>query len=212
MGEVKTHESGLVWYESLGMGHLPAEADGRYGDDYWEKYQAYKSSPIAEALMRARAALVERHAPGATLVDIGIGNGQFIEVRGAAGLPTYGYDVNPQAILWLVGHRLWWDPWARDPEAAAFWDSIEHLPRPEDLLARVRRWAFVSLPVFRDLPHVLSSKHFKPGEHLFYWTRRGFVDWAYARGFDVAEENEMETELGREGIGTFALRRRRPCP
>ncbi|MNG41039.1 hypothetical protein D3C84_1299630 [compost metagenome] len=54
---------------------------------------------------------------------------------------------------------------------------------------------------------VLQSKHYKPGEHLHYWTLPGFVNWCEAQGFELQEANHAESELGREGITSFAFKR-----
>lgn len=207
----------LLWNESLGVGHLPADTDGLYSYEYWTKYHEYKQSPIAEKLMKVRVELVEKHAPRATVLDIGIGSGHFIEKRDAMVGPvldqigvkrlTYGYDVNPHAITWLVARQLWWDPWAKDPEIVTCWDSLEHLPRPHDFVARVRSMIFVSIPIFANKEHVLSSKHFKPGEHLWYFTHSGFIHYMKRLGFRLIDENEMESKLGREEIGTFVFKR-----
>jgi len=210
----------LKWFGDLGYGYLPAQSNGIYDGAYWDKYQEYKSSPIADSLMKARVELVEKHTPGLRVVDIGIGSGHFLEQREMALHPTrelfkvekdcrtFGYDVNPHAIRWLLDRGLWWDPWAHDPDVVTFWDSFEHLPRPHDLVARVRAMIFVSLPIFRDRDHVLASKHFKPGEHLWYFTRPGFVTHMKRLGCSLIDENQMESELGREEIGTFVFKKR----
>jgi hypothetical protein len=208
----------LRWNEDLGVGYLPVGADGtEYTYEYWTKYHEYKQSPIAEKLMQVRVDLVEKHSPNAKIVDIGIGSGHFIEVREErANYPlnhsgvkriTFGYDVNPHAITWLISHKLWFDPWATDPEIVTCWDSLEHLPRPHEFLARVRSMIYVSIPIFRDKEHCLTSKHFKPGEHLWYFTRTGFINYMKRLGFGLIDENQMETKLGREEIGTFVFRR-----
>lgn len=203
------HESGLVWSDQRGVGYYPVVQNGQYDEAYWENYQKYRNSPIAEALMDARVSLVSTHAPGQPVVDIGIGSGHFIETRKGV---TYGYDVNPTAIRWLLDRDLWWDPYARDPEHVTCWDTLEHMSRPDAFVERVRKTLVVSVPVFVDLAHVVASKHFKPNEHYFYWTRDGLVSWLRAMNFELVAENEMETELGREGIGTFVFKRIAPEP
>lgn len=208
----------LKWFGDLGYGYLPPEIPETYDYAYWIKYHEYKQSPIADKLMRARVMLVEKYVPKARIVDIGIGSGHFIETREAkvnfpldhSGVErlTFGYDVNKHAIMWLLNRDLWWDPWAREPEVLTFWDSLEHMPRPHDLVARVKSTIFVSIPIFRDREHVLTSKHFKPGEHLWYFTRGGFITHMKRLGFTLVEENEMESALGRDEIGTFVFKRR----
>jgi len=68
--------------------------------------------------------------------------------------------------------------------------------------------AFVSLPIFRDAHHARTSKHFRPDEHYWYWTRAGFIWFAERCGFSVIEHNTMESLAGREDIETFVLARR----
>ena len=89
-----------------------------------------------------------------------------------------------------------------------FWDSLEHMSFPGSILQRCQT-ACVSLPIFESRAHVTRSKHWKPGEHIWYWTRNGFAQWAKDQGFDVVATDDFETRLGREGIQAFALRRRR---
>ena len=71
----------------------------------------------------------------------------------------------------------------------------------------MREWLFMSLPVFNDVDHVLRSKHFKPDEHFWYFTRDGLVAAMLMCGFKLVAESDVESELGREDIGTFAFRR-----
>lgn len=194
----------LKWDDTLGVGYYPVELVGQYDQSYWNRYVSYKSSSIAEALMKARADLVTRLYGNAPLVDIGIGSGHFIETRGGA---TYGYDVNPVAIRWLLDKNLWKDPYAVDPEAVACWDSLEHMSRPEALVRCVRSMIFLSIPIFLDPDHVIRSKHYKPSEHFWYFTRDGITQWMRRYGFSLVEENHMETNLGREDIGTFVFKR-----
>lgn len=203
-GQEVPGSNGLLWYPELGYGYYPVELNGQYGKEYFEKYHSYRSSPIAEALMKARADLVSKYCGEALVVDIGIGSGHFIEIRKGA---TYGYDVNPLGIRWLLDRNLWFDPFVKSPDAATCWDSLEHMLRPDLFVDRVSKFVFTSIPVFADEWHVLRSKHFKPNEHCWYWTRDGFIRWMQARGFSCLEENQMESALGREDIGTFVFKR-----
>jgi hypothetical protein len=195
---------GFIWNEKDGIGYLPAEVNGQYGKEYFDKYVCYRASEIAGALMKVRADLVARYCGKSAVVDIGIGSGHFVEARGGE---TYGYDVNPYGIRWLLDRELWFDPFAKSPDVVTCWDSLEHMERPDLFVDRVRQLMFVSVPIFDGLEHVLRSKHFKPGEHLWYWTRHGFLLWMAERGFRCVEENQMERQLGREDIGTFVFSR-----
>ena len=185
-------------------GYLKVDPSGTYDLGYFEKYVSYTGTAMAEKLTRARLEMVRRWASlGEELVDIGIGGGQFVEAAGCG-----GYDVNVHAIQWLLNHGLWRDPYFLPVRNATCWDSLEHMDRPDLFLERVLDRLFVSIPIFTGRDHVLRSKHFRPQEHYWYFTRNGLVRWMSERGFDLLEENQAETELGREGIGSFAFRRR----
>jgi len=156
--------------------------------------------------MQARLNFVEQHFFG-PLIDVGIGSGAFIDLCNRTGRATYGYDINPAGVRWLRQRSLCVDPFVISFEAMTMWDVLEHIPDYRPLLANVRKWLFLSLPIFHDVEHVLRSKHFKPNEHCWYFTRDGLVFAMGLCGFALVSESTIETELGREDIGTFAFRK-----
>jgi hypothetical protein len=197
----------LTWWPELGIGHYPVEAGVEpYDQEYFDRFERDAQTPLGRALMMARHDFVERHYRGA-LVDIGIGSGAFIDRRRADAQPTWGYDVNQAAIEWLTERKLLVDPYRCPFDAMTLWDVLEHIPDYQPLLANVRRWLFVSLPIFRDAEHVLRSKHFRPLEHIWYFSRDGLVYAMKQCGFELVSESTVETDLGREDIGTFAFKR-----
>ena len=159
-------------------------------------------SDIGRALMQSRVEFVARHYNG-VLCDVGIGSGAFIQLRGNA----CGYDVCPAAIEWLRARNLLLDLYRIPMPAISLWDVLEHIPDFWRLLRNIERWLFVSLPIFTDAQHALRSKHFRPDEHCWYWTRNGLVQMMHCLGFHLVEENDSETKLGREDIGSFAFLR-----
>ncbi|WP_339521737.1 methyltransferase domain-containing protein [Pseudomonas sp. EA_35y_Pfl2_R111] len=192
----------LLWSEELGMGYHPRPPMD-YSGPYFEKYQALDATPMGAALTAARVAMVKRHYAGG-VVDVGIGGGRF--VLDADG---WGYDVNAEAVTWLKSGDRFFDIYAHGTEAISCWDSLEHIPEPEKLLGQVGEWVFVSMPIYYGLSDCLTSKHYKPGEHLWYWTQSGLIAWFARQGFGCVEINKRESELGRDGITSFAFRRYR---
>lgn len=189
----------LLWSEELGMGFHPRPPMD-YSGPYFEKYQALDATPMGTALTTARVDMVRRHFDGEVL-DVGIGGGRFVVESGGK-----GFDVNEDAVRWLKSRNAYADPY-KGVAAITCWDSLEHVPDPEALVRSVGEWVFVSMPVYKDQADCLKSKHFKPGEHLHYWSVRGLVGWFAKMNFGCVEINERESELGREGITSFAFRR-----
>jgi hypothetical protein len=177
-----------------------------YDEAYFDKCASYEGQQIADAINASRIALVERWYGGARLCDVGIGSGEFIKRRPN----TFGFDVNPVAIEWLKRNDLWADR-LEYFGGFTFWDVLEHVPDPALYLDCVHLHAFVfaSIPVFQDLRLIRTSKHYRPGEHLTYWTERGFIDWMSAHGFLLLEVNDDETKAGRDSIASFAFKRNR---
>lgn len=179
-----------------------------YGDAYFANYVKLAGTPIAKRLNAGRVDLVNRHVGAhAPVLDVGIGSGEFIRSR----RDTFGTDVNPVALKWLNAERKLSTDFDRF-RAFTFWDVLEHVDVPNVYFKRMAPGShlFASLPVFRDLGEIRASKHYKPGEHLYYWTVDGFVEWMAGYRFRLVEYNHQETEAGREGIGSFAFVRDLP--
>ena len=190
-----------------GVAYQSGMQAGVYDSAYLAKIESYDET-IAAAVNRGRCAFLSRHhlGHGATVLDIGAGDGSFVRAARNWDFDAKGYEIIPEAARRLQAAGLY----ASDPsqfKAVTLWDVIEHLQEPETLLRRVRRHLFVSLPIFEDLAKVRQSKHYRPGEHLYYWTADGFVEWMASIGFCALESSSHETDAGREGIGAFAFHR-----
>ena len=191
----------FLWSSTKGMG-LHTRPAMLYGGEYFAHYQKLDGTKMGGLLTKARLGLVNKFMPAAEVVDIGIGGGRFVEESDCC-----GFDVCPDAVNWLQKRYSYRDPYREPVRGITCWDSLEHIPEPEKLIAQVQEWLFVSLPTCSTEEEWLKSRHMKPGEHLFYWSELGFIDWCANLGFECVEVNHAETELGRDGITSFAFRR-----
>lgn len=192
----------FVWSDTKGYG-VHTRPPMTYNGEYFAHYQKLDATKMGMLLTRARLELVDRYTRPTANVDIGIGGGRFVQESGG-----FGFDVCEEAVKWLGKNYV--DPYAspeRSLPSVTCWDSLEHIPEPEKLLAQVKNWLFVSLPVCDSQAEWLESRHFKPAEHLHYWSLQGFIGWCAGQGFECVEVNKVETELGREGIVSFAFKR-----
>ena len=196
------YEDKLIWWPELGMGYHPRDPIS-YEEDYWEKYLEYDNTELGNQLTQARKRLVLNNTTNEDLVDIGIGGGLFVR-----SMDCYGYDVNTKANEWLSSIDRYKDPYDDGPvKAITCWDAIEHIPNPVALLNNVQEWVFASIPVFESAESVIQSKHYRPGEHIWYWSHEGFVKFMKRNGFMFTELNNDETKLGREDIMSYAFKR-----
>lgn len=192
--------SELRWLPELGIGYYPVTAMP-YNKKYFIDYMNLKDTPIGLALNKARTELVNKYTKDKVL-DIGIGNGAFVEGREN----TFGYDINPHAVEWLVLAKKFLHPF-RGANSLTFWDSLEHIHNPKMILQGAKEYVFISCPIYDNVEHILGSKHFKKDEHCWYWTVEGLNTFMSAFGFEIQEVNWMESDIGREDIGTFVFKR-----
>ncbi|HEX6924345.1 MAG TPA: methyltransferase domain-containing protein [Longimicrobiaceae bacterium] len=193
---------GLVWLPERGVGFLRV-TEAPYDAEYFAKYERYAETPMGRAITKARLDLVRRHTKTRILCDVGIGCGAFAEAADCC-----GYDINPVGEAWLRKNGRWLNPYETRVDAVTMWDTLEHIADPAPLLANVRRWVFVSLPIVPgDGPPPLDWKHLRRDEHTLYFTRDGLIRFMDAHGFACVEHSTAESLLGREDIGSFAFKR-----
>lgn len=176
-----------------------------YDAAYFDKCAGYEDQEIARKINAGRIELVTKFAGrSCDVLDVGIGSGEFIKLRPY----TWGFDVNPKAAQWLKERDLWSDQVGLF-SAFTFWDVIEHIDEPVAYFQHMMDWSFlfVCLPIFGNLDQIRKSRHYRPGEHLYYFTEAGFVNWMALHRFNLRERQDFETQAGRDSVLSFAFQR-----
>lgn len=202
-----------VWY------HPQTLESVQYDDDYFAKYQRYERSELGHKLASFRTDFVQQYCPTGTVLDFGIGSGDFMRSMWARGRAAVGHDVMSRSRKFLADHDASCNPWIDaigDMSAVTFWDTLEHLIAPTKLLARLApgTFLFVSMPCYPfdplangQSPSITQWKHYRPGEHYLYFTAESFQSYLNAQGFDVLHVSDGESKLGRQDILTFVSRK-----
>ena len=172
-----------------------------YDESYFNKCLGYEDQKIAREINAGRIAFVGKYFDD-TVLDIGIGCGEFIKLRGR----SHGFDVNQKAVEWLKANGVYSDDFGAY-SAFTFWDVIEHIEDHDFYFRHMKKgsYLFTSLPIFMDLNRIRESRHYRPGEHLWYWTEIGFINWMAEKGFRFLEHRTFEIDAGREDIHSFAF-------
>jgi len=207
---IKRYEGGLDGDLVICPGHGVAyQADmGRkvpYDAEYFNKCRSYEDQEIAVKINAGRIRIVDHYVdPGTPVLDVGVGSGEFVRKRPN----TWGFDVNPVAEAWLRERKLW-RPHLKGFTAYTFWDVIEHIEDPFESFKQIAEgsYLFTCLPIMSDLNRIRESRHYRPGEHLYYWTEAGFIEWMGHYGFDHVTTEKFEIEAGRDSIFTFVFKR-----
>lgn len=208
---VKNHTDSMIapngntfyWKDDIGIGYLKSnQGEQVYDEGYWAKYQSYKLTDMGKNLTNARIKLTNQVTKSPDYVlDIGIGNGQFVEEYGC-----YGTDVNPYAINWLksINKYATFDD-KKSFDVFTLWDVIEHI-EPDDFKEMIQlneKHIVLSTPIYTSFENVCSSKHFRPDEHILYFTVQGIINYMEFFGYKCQRMSIIETKLGRESIGSF---------
>jgi len=135
---------GLVFLDPV-----PAEATGTdaYGSDYYAPWQG-EEERRRRTMWRTRLQAMARHAPGGSLLDVGCGDGLFLDEARRDGWRGEGIEFSPEgarraaarlgrpvAVGDLAAARLLPGPY----DAVTLWHVLEHLPEPRPMLDAARR-------------------------------------------------------------------------
>lgn len=210
----------LTWHADLGYGFYPvASEDMPYDAEYVKKYEVMSGTGMAHRLNTHRVALAqhaiekgEQSHEASTVIDIGPGDGAFMRAMSEV-MPegedfVFGFDVNPVMVSRLIEEKRFALPNAIVKEAnkfwtvMTFWDSFEHIHRP-DLSVQSARTVAMSIPIFENREHVLRSKHFRPDEHVWYFTHAGIQAFMKRCDFKCIHYDDAETRIGREDIKSY---------
>ncbi len=135
----------LVFIDPLPAGAIDPE---NYGDAYYEPWNRPVEGRARVALWRRRLRLVEKRSPVGTLLDVGCGDGLFLEIARAAGWSAEGIEFSPSgarraaerlgrpiAIGDLTRESLLRGPF----QVVTLWHVLEHLPDAGSMLDAVLR-------------------------------------------------------------------------
>lgn len=144
----------------------PPRVAVRYDAGYVAAYDRYPT----EAMAFLRAGFLKGFAGGGRLLDVGYGNGAFVRAAAACGFDAYGADLHGvdygvREVSLETDDSRW--------DVVTFFDSLEHFPEFDLVRSLLRRSRFVlvSLPCRPpEFPRDRSWKHYKPGEHLHYFS------------------------------------------
>ena len=199
--------------ECVTCGHLfqqDLEVTQVYDHEYIKvRYDAYETTPLMSHL---RLGIVTAVAQGPKLLDVGYGNGDFIKSACKAGFDGYGNDIHGADYGVREWEHLGVVPDFKEWDVVTFFDSIEHIPDLNVIrdLGRRAHTIVVSIPRKPSyFPCDLDWKHYRPGEHLHYFStfslQKLFAP-KWIRGISHAEDViRGKLKDGRPNIDTIIL-------
>lgn len=132
----------------------------------------YDHRPV-QKMSALRWQFIQRHlnlSAGSNILDVGYGNGAFLKHALSAGMNIFGIDVHTEDFG--IPNVTFDTNFSFD--LICFFDSLEHFTAFESIIKLRSRHVIVSIPNTPDfiLTGPEAWRHFKPGEHLHYFSRR----------------------------------------
>lgn len=158
----------------------------QYGAEY---VKGYAGRPTFE-LSWVRLGYLYLFRQHGTILDIGYGDGEFIRQASKAGYCAIGYDTHGDDVGVPVIKEL-----SQGFDIVTMFDSFEHLP-DLTLPFKVKPKLFVvTVPYFKEWwgpDEVKASRHYKPNEHLHYFSPRSIETIFNAHGYFIASRAPVE--------------------
>jgi SAM-dependent methyltransferase len=141
-------------------------------------------------------------AAGSRILDVGYGNGAFLKRARAADMSIFGIDLHNEDFgIPVVAFDT-----PQDYDLVCFFDSLEHFPDFAPVSRLNARNVIVSIPNTPDFFPTTPRKwrHFKPGEHLHYFSHASLERLMRSLGFprrlaDGYPEDRLRGKLAIDG-------------
>ena len=130
----------------------------------------YDLRPVKEmSVLRWNYIQSQLNLPAASRVlDVGYGNGAFLKRARAAEMSIFGIDLHTEDFgIPVVSFDT-----PQNYDLVCFFDSLEHFPKFDPIFQLKTRHVIVSIPNTPDflLTTPQHWRHYKPGEHLHYFS------------------------------------------
>lgn len=186
--------------------------------------------PDKRAILDAEGRHLEPARHGERLLDIGCGNGAFLDVARHLGWQTVGVDFDASAVevsrsLGLdvrLGSVSVLDPAVEQFDGITLSHLIEHVHDPEDLLRACHRllkpggWIWLETPNIESAGHGLYGRnwlHLDPPRHLVLFTPSALVDLLGKVGFTGAEDQPYQPVCAPSfGASDYIIKGLNPIP
>lgn len=165
-----------------------------YARDYAEVQRALKRPTYAERypndLRVARLRLAEYRPVSGPVLDVGAGNGAFVDALLAEGIEAWGTEYHSEHPRIYNGELCALDFLDGAFATVTFHDVLEHIPTPRETLATVKRILRPGGRLIVDFPdfwHPAGLHHWWPVQHLWLLSPDQLAGLLASEGFALDE-------------------------
>ena len=181
-----------------GVIHLQDPKPFVYSPEYVEeRYVAYGWQTKAMSMLRLHFIRDHMEINGASVLDVGYGDGDFLNFCRSQGMYAWGYDISGYPLPNGVKQ-------AQDMQGTynliTFFDSLEHFTSVEFVEDLKTDFICVSVPwchypYDKQYEWFKSWKHLRPEEHYLHFGRKSLVTFMKRMGFSLVEYTNIEDSI-----------------
>lgn len=213
----RTQYQGTELLKCNRCGHIcqdPLEASKAYDANYILDYFEHNSLRQMSLLRAGFVVAGCRHVSDEkNILDFGFGSGDFLRVIRKLGWNIFGHDIHnvDLGIQNLSETEILDKQW----DCITFFDSLEHLENFNFIrkLQQKSNYFIISVPSTpKNFPDIkFDWKHFKPGEHLHYFSEKS-LGYLFS-DFNIVTKCNVEDAIrgslnGNRNIDTYVLERK----
>ncbi len=201
----ETHDGYTLWECAVCVGQFwdPMQNPGAQWYEHDERYADRNADPHMKPVITHRMFLRDNPAPNGTLLDLGMGTGNFINAARKIGYDVHGLDFDTYAIevaknvfglrqayaMTLAQFREHFPQ--KQFAVVTLFEVLEHLDNPQAFVREIHDVLEPGGFMVISTPYRGSWQPFKvndvPPRHLSRWNRTAYRHFLSANGFDVVK-------------------------
>jgi hypothetical protein len=137
-----------------------------------------------------------------SIIDVGYGNGAFLETCTRIIPNCYGFDVSGYPVPPGVTFA---EDWMSKPvDVVTFFDVLEHFEDPYVIRDLKAKYVVISLPWchYRSDDWFDTWKHRRPNEHLWFFNPQSMMQFAESTGYELLHFSNLEDTIRRSPDGS----------
>lgn len=158
----------------------------------------YNTYPLTREMSKLRYDKMMEFTDSKSVLDVGYGNGSFLEYCYQKGLSCFGNDISdyplPEKVSFTKDITI-------PVDTVTFFDSIEHFQTPElwkILRSLTAKWVLISVPwchYIDDLKNFKHWKHRRPNEHFHHFNPLGLSYLLNKSGYKILDLSNIEDKI-----------------
>lgn len=163
-----------------------------YDVDYIKNsYDVYKELSVRMSYLRLGYLLGSVNEIN-SIIDVGYGNGDFLNASKDVIQNCYGYEVNDYNIpeKCLKVHNLY----DHEYDVVCFFDVLEHFDDIYEIKNLKTKYIYISVPECHYISDdwFLNWKHRRPDEHLWHFNLKSLCNFMKEIGYDYIQSSNLE--------------------